>query len=204
MMPQPGADRSSAPLIMADRQLLAQLATARQHVLRAVDGLPEDAMHRTFVPSGWSITRLLNHLAYDDEMFWISAILGGDPRAIEALHDGWASDPMTGAAAIDVYTREIERSDRVLRRADLDAPPVWTPPASIFGAPPMRNGRAVVLRVLEETSVHAGHLDIVRELVDGHQNLVITPPPDFVPPVSSPTARSRLRAGRGPGSRSGD
>lgn len=38
----------------------------------------------------------------------------------------------------------------------------------------MSDGREVVLRVLTETSVHAGHLDIVRELADGHQDLVVT------------------------------
>ncbi len=43
----------------------------------------------------------------------------------------------------------------------------------MFDAPPMSNGREVVFRVLAETSVHAGHLDIVRELIDGHQNLVL-------------------------------
>ncbi|WP_255576094.1 DUF664 domain-containing protein [Cryobacterium sp. TMT1-3] len=95
---------------MGDAQLLAQLANERQHVLRAVDGLAEDAMHRVIVPSVWTITRLLNHLAYDDERFWISAVLSGDVRAIEALHDGWASDPMTGAEAIETYKRE--RSER--------------------------------------------------------------------------------------------
>lgn len=172
--PRPTAARDEeAQLTTADLQLLAQLAAARHHVLQAVDGLAEDAMHRAVVPSGWTVTQLLNHLAYDDEMFWISAILGGDPRAIDSLHDGWESDPMTGAEAIDEYKREIARSDEVLSRADLDAAPLWTPPASVFDAPPMRNGRQVVYRVLEETAVHAGHLDIVRELIDGHQNLVV-------------------------------
>ena len=160
-------------LIMSDAPLLAQLANERQHVLRTVSGLAEDDMHRAFVPSGWTITRLLNHLAYDDEMFWISAILGGDAEAIEAVHDGWSSDPMAGAEAINVYERQIARSDEVLRRIDLDAPPLWVPPASVYDGPPMRNGRAVIFRVLAETSVHAGHLDIVRELIDGHQNLVV-------------------------------
>ncbi|MDI3194436.1 DUF664 domain-containing protein [Pseudarthrobacter sp. AL07] len=37
----------------------------------------------------------------------------------------------------------------------------------------MANGREILFRVLAETSVHAGHLDIVRELIDGHQNLVV-------------------------------
>lgn len=159
---------------MRDEQLLAQLAQGRRHVLGVVDGLGEDAMHQAIAPSGWTITRLLNHLAFDNEMFWISAVLGGDAGAIGALHDGWASTPMTGAEAIAAYQREITRSDEVLADTDLDAPPRWNPPASALDAPPMRDGREIVFRVLSETSVHAGHLDIVRELIDGHQNLVIS------------------------------
>jgi hypothetical protein len=38
----------------------------------------------------------------------------------------------------------------------------------------MRDGREVVFRVLSETSVRAGHLDIVRELIVGHQNLIVS------------------------------
>lgn len=108
---------------MSDAQLLAQLASGRGHVLRGVDGLENHAMGRTLVPSGWTVTQLLNHLAFDDEMFWISAVLGGDDRAIAELHNGWASKPMTGAEAINIYKREIARSDEVLAKIDLDAPP---------------------------------------------------------------------------------
>ncbi|MCO4256679.1 mycothiol transferase [Pseudarthrobacter cellobiosi] len=158
---------------MSDNQLLAQLASERRHVLRTVDGLENDAMRRPLVPSGWTMTQLLNHLAFDDEMFWISAVLGGDDRAIAELHNGWKSEPMTGAEAINIYKREITGNDEVLAKIDLDAPPRWWPPTSVFHAPPMSNGREVLFRVLAETSVHAGHLDIVRELMDGHQNLVV-------------------------------
>ncbi len=158
---------------MSDEQLLEQLTNERRHVLTAVDGLNEDAMHRAMVPSGWTITQLLNHLAFDDEMFWISAVLGGDDEAISALHNGWASERMTGTEAISIYRRQIEQSDRILAEIDLGVPPRWTPPVDILDAPPMRDGREVVFRVLSETAVHAGHLDIVRELIDGHQNLVV-------------------------------
>ena len=158
---------------MKDPLLLAHVANERRHVLSAVDGLSEDAMQRSLVPSGWTITRLLNHLAFDDEMFWISAVLGGEARAIDALHDGWTSDSMTGAEAIAIYQREVDNSNRILEDADLDAPPRWWPPADVFDAPPMQDGREVVFRLLGETSVHAGHLDIVRELVDGHQHIVV-------------------------------
>lgn len=130
-------------------------------------------MRRTLIPSGWAMTQLLNHLALDDEMFWISAVLGGDDRAIAELHNGWTSEPMTGSEAINIYKREITRSDEVLAKIDLDAPPRWWSPPSVFDAPPMSNGREVLFRVLAETSVHAGHLDIIRELIDGHQDLVL-------------------------------
>ncbi len=159
---------------MNDSQLLSQLTAGREHVLRSVEGLPEEALHRVMVPSGWSVVSLLNHLAFDDEMFWISAVLGGDQGAIERLHNGWASEPMTGAEAITAYRREIVRSDDILGGVDLDAPPCWIPPADVYGGPPMRDGHEVLFRVLVETSVHAGHLDIVRELFDGHQDLVVT------------------------------
>ncbi|WP_104182297.1 DUF664 domain-containing protein [Arthrobacter sp. B0490] len=158
---------------MSDAQLLAHLAAERAHVLRAVEGLTETHLSTPLVPSGWTVTRLLNHLAYDDEMFWISAVLGGNAAAIEARHDGWHSTPMTGADAVSIYQEQITSSDRVLAEVDLDAPPRWWPPAAEFGYPPMADGREVVFRVLAETSVHAGHLDIVRELIDGHQNLVV-------------------------------
>ncbi|KRF05066.1 hypothetical protein ASH00_11510 [Arthrobacter sp. Soil782] len=158
---------------MSDELLLTQLASERDHVLNAVDGLTEAEMSRALVPSGWTITRLLNHLAFDDEMFWISAVLGRDPEAISALHNGWASRPMTGAEAVRIYKHEIRRSNRILARVDLNEPPRWWPPASEFAAPPMLEGREVAFRVLSETSTHAGHLDVVRELIDGHQNLVV-------------------------------
>lgn len=33
--------------------------------------LADDAMHRAIVPSDWTMAMLLNHLAFDNEMFWI-------------------------------------------------------------------------------------------------------------------------------------
>lgn len=116
---------------------------------------------------------MLNHLAFDDERFWISAVLDANPAAIEALHNGWKSTPMTGEDAVRKYREQIISSDRVLDGVGLNAPPRWWPPAAEFGYPPMGDGREVVFRVLAETSVHAGHLDVVRELIDGHQNVVV-------------------------------
>ncbi|WP_409017419.1 DUF664 domain-containing protein [Arthrobacter sp. MP_2.3] len=46
--------------------------------------------------------------------------------------------------------------------------------AGEFNAPRISDGREVIFRVLAETSVHVGHLDIVRELIDGQQNLIVS------------------------------
>ncbi|MBB5641053.1 hypothetical protein BJ997_001601 [Cryobacterium roopkundense] len=108
---------------MSDELLLTQLASEREHARHAVDGLTEAEMNAPLVPSGWTITRLLNHLAFDGEMFWISAVLGGDPEAIAELHNGWASRPMPGAEAVNIYRHQIRRSNRILAKVDLDDPP---------------------------------------------------------------------------------
>ncbi|WP_114855270.1 DUF664 domain-containing protein [Brachybacterium sp. YJGR34] len=158
---------------MQDPELREQLDEQRRHVLEAVGGLDEEQLRSVRVPSGWSIAQLLGHLTYDDEMFWIGAVLGAEPRAISGLRDGWSHEPATGHEAVARYRAEIERSDEVLARCDLSAPPRWVPPPSVFDAPIMADGRGVLFRMLSETAVHAGHLDIVRELIDGRRHLVV-------------------------------
>jgi hypothetical protein len=152
---------------------MVQLGAERSHVLAAVDGLGEEDLTRVVTPSGWSIARLLNHLTYDDEIFWLGAIVGGDEESIGLVRDGWNAPVGSGAEAIARYRRRVERSDDLLAEVDLDAPPRWWPPAEVFGFPPFAEARRCVYRVLVETATHAGHLDIVREGIDGRQHLVV-------------------------------
>lgn len=157
----------------SDELLFAHLENQRQHVLDTVAGLSEHDMQLVVVPSDWSIVRMLNHLTHDDEMFWGCAVLGADQDAIDALSDGWTRPAMSGVQAIGGYRAMAERSRELQSDLDLDAPPRWWPPAEVFDAPPMATARQVVFRLLAETSVHAGHLDVARELIDGQQYLVV-------------------------------
>lgn len=154
--------------------LVAHLEAERQHVLAAVEGLSEADGTRVVAPSGWSVAQLLQHLTFDDEIFWIGAILGGDAEGIGLIQDGWQVPVTSLADAVATYRHWVERSNSVLAQVDLDAAPRWWPSAEIFPFPPFRDARAVVFRVLVETATHAGHLDIVREQLDGHQHLVVT------------------------------
>ena len=57
--------------------------------------------------------------------------------------------------------------DEALRRAVL--PSGW-----IFPGLPSRPLRDTVLHVITETATHAGHLDAVRELIDGRTWMILT------------------------------
>lgn len=153
--------------------LLAHLEAERGHVLAAVEGLSEHDLTRTAAPSGWSIAQLLNHLTYDDEIFWASAIVGGDEEGIGLIQDGWKVPVTSGADALEQYRRWGRRSDAVLTEVNLDASPRWWPSEEVFPFPPFADARQCVFRLLVETATHAGHLDIARERIDGHQHLVV-------------------------------
>ena len=153
--------------------LVEQLEAARAHVLASVDGLDENQLTSVHAPVGWSISQLLNHLTFDDEIFWVQAVVGGDSAAIARVQDGWRVPVTHGAAAVEGYRSAVGRSREVLAGVDLGASPAWWPPPEVFPFPAFATNLQCVLRVLTETATHAGHLDIVRELIDGRQHLVL-------------------------------
>ena len=153
--------------------LVEQLDAAHAHVLATVDGLDEEQLTSVHAPVGWSISQLLNHLTFDDEIFWGGAILGADQECIALVTDGWKMPVTTGADAIAHYRRWSSHSTRLLQGVDLDSPPRWWPPRDVFPFPAFPDARRCALRLLSETSTHAGHLDIIREGIDGHQHLVV-------------------------------
>ena len=166
---------SPAPEAVGEREaLLTALRDQREHVLRAVAGLPDAELRRPVLPSGWTCLGLVQHLTLDVERFWFRAVVAGEDVDLRSGAEAWQVDPATPAAAVlDAYRAETRRSDEVVRATDLDAQPAWWP-VEVFADLPVRDLRRTVLAVLTETACHAGHLDAVRELLDGHQDLVLT------------------------------
>ncbi|MFF0724386.1 DinB family protein [Streptomyces sp. NPDC004134] len=165
---------------MADTELttlLGVLNGKRAHVLSILEGLDEEALRRPVLPSGWTCLGLVHHLALDDEKFWFRAVAAGEERAIEEIlgsgENAWQPAPeKTAEEVFALYRRECELADAFLAGADLDAAPAWWP--EFFGDWRHDNLREVTLHVITETATHAGHLDAVRELIDGRQRLVVT------------------------------
>ena len=153
--------------------LLAALNSQREHVLGALDGLPEDALRRPALPSGWTPLGMVRHLALEVEQFWFRGAVAGEPITLTSGDEAWQVPPDASAAAIlDLYRDQIARADAIIAATPIGAMPKWWP--DFFANFPPRPLRRTMLHVITETATHAGHLDAARELLDGTQWLVLT------------------------------
>ena len=134
-------------------------------MVRKIEGLDAEGLRRSPVASGTSLGGLVKHLAYVERQ-WFAASYGGlqldypwtdeDPDADFRLDDDETVESLTA-----FYQTECQRSrDLVAVNPDLER---------VVSA---SRGRMVSLRwilvhMIEETARHAGHADIIREMVDG-------------------------------------
>lgn len=160
--------------------MLRYLNAQREHILGAIDGLSDEDLRRPVLPSGWTSLGLIQHLTLDVERFWFQVIVAGKQEILtqlDALNDAgeiWSvSADTTAESVIDAYRTEAGRANTIIATTPLDAPPRWWP-AEIFGDYRLDTLREIILHVITETATHAGHLDAAREIIDGHQWLVLT------------------------------
>jgi hypothetical protein len=164
-------------LDMESKTLLTYLSAQRDHALGILEDLDEEALRRPVLPSGWTCLGLIQHLALDVEQFWFRAVVAGEQAAIDELADipnAWhVSADVPARAVFDGYRREIDRTNAIIAATPLDAAPAWWP-SELFGDWRLNTLREIILHVMTETACHAGHLDTVRELIDGRRWLVLT------------------------------
>jgi hypothetical protein len=156
--------------------LLSRLTGQRAHVLEQLEGLSDEQLRRPVLPSGWSCLGLVRHLTLSDERYWFEVVVAGDPLDFwpEGDNGDWRVEPDEPAEeVIEAYRAAIARADEIIAARRLDDPP--NQPEEWWGQAGLSfpDLRTVVVHVLVETSVHAGHLDAARELLDGRQHLVI-------------------------------
>jgi len=152
--------------------LRAALENQREHILATVDGLDESQLVTSLVPSSWTPAGLVQHLALDVERFWFQVVFAG--QSVEREGDpirAWDVAPGGGLAAVDRYREECALSDLVIAaHGSSDEPAAWP---DLFGTWRLSNLYEIMLHVVTETACHAGHMDIVRENVDGTQRTVL-------------------------------
>ena len=148
----------------------------RNHVLGAVEGLSDEALRRPVLPSGWSCVGMVQHLTLSVERLYFRAVVAGDPVVIDLVSSqdsAWqVASGLPAADVLDRYRHEAYLADAVIAGSAPDADLVWWPFPE--GEWRLHNVRDVLLHAITETACHAGHLDAVRELIDGQQWLVNT------------------------------
>jgi uncharacterized damage-inducible protein DinB len=159
----------------AKAHLHRYLQTGRDALVWKLEGLGEYDVRRPLTPTGTNLLGLLKHLAYV-EMGCFGPTFGRpvpevDPWLtddVELNADMWATAEESLGDILALYRRAWAVTDATVTELPLDAPgsvPWWDPAR-----------RAVTLlqiltHVIAETHRHAGHADIVRELIDGAAGL---------------------------------
>jgi hypothetical protein len=138
--------------------LLELLRYQRESLIRKVAGVDETAARQSPVGSGTTLLWLIKHLAAA-EIQWVVRRFGG---VAAVLPDAEVGPDDTAASVMAGYRAASAQADAVaLAAPGLDEPCR----ADDSGAPV--NLRWVLAHMLEETARHAGHADILRELIDG-------------------------------------
>jgi hypothetical protein len=159
-----------------EKEVLHQyLVVGREALLWKLDGLSEYDVRRPVVPTGTNLLGLVKHVAsvgvdYFGEVFgrpfpeplpWFAA--DAEPNA-----DMWATPDESRDDVIGLWHRAWSHADQTIEALPLDAPgvvPWWSE----------GNRNVTLSRVLvhmaTETHRHAGHADVVRELIDGAAGL---------------------------------
>ena len=156
--------------------LMNMLESQRRHIIGTMIDMPEEFLLAENLPSRWSPAGLVHHLTHDVERFWFRKVLVNDPdwQGMAAGIEAWdVPQGRTGAQVVAAYQDETDAINRLLATIDLDAAPQWWD-QDLFGHGAPVNLREILLHVIVETATHSGHMDIVRELHDGQQNLVLT------------------------------
>ena len=150
--------------------LLDRLAAEQRRVIGIVAELDEDAMRRVILPSGWSCAGMVQHLTRTTR-FWLMEVMTGQRDRSPSGDDVDADDfdvsaAPSGTVLIAAYADASHRGAVLVGDLRPTTPPAWWPEGR-WGPWRLENLTEVLLHLLVETSTHAGHLDVVRELIDG-------------------------------------
>jgi hypothetical protein len=153
------------PLIGDEKtSLYISLDRHRDVVLWKLEGLDDEQVRRPITPSGTSLLGLVKHLA-GVEYEWFCQTFGRPADPLRELETDPEADMRAGANEttadiIAFYTRARAAADRAIDELALDdIGTAW------FGE--QVSLRHVLIGMIEETARHAGHMDILRELIDG-------------------------------------
>lgn len=149
------------------------LQTGREALLWKLDGVSEYDARRPLTATGSNLLGIVKHVAsveagylgdcfgrpFEQAFPWFAE--DAEPNA-----DMWATVDESRESIVDLYHRVWRNSDATIAALDLNAAgrvPWWRPPEVTL--------QQILVHVIAETHRHAGHMDILRETVDGSAGL---------------------------------
>ena len=147
------------------------LRRRRSDLLGKLDGLDDYDVRRPMTPTGTNLLGLVKHVA-SVELGYFGEVFGRDPgrelpwfaEDAEPNADMWATADESRDEIVELHRFSAAHSDATIEALPLDAPgevPWWRPESRHVTL------QRILVHMVVETSRHAGHADILRELIDG-------------------------------------
>ncbi|MGY1821945.1 DinB family protein [Geodermatophilus sp. SYSU D00079] len=153
----------------AKEDLLTYLHARQADLLAKLDGLDEYAVRRPMTPTGTNLLGLVKHVAYV-QLGYFGEVFGRPSGRSYPWDDGeddadmWATADERREDVVELHRFSAAHADATIEALPLDA---------VGEVPWWREDRrrptlhTVLVHVCVEVARHAGHADVVRELVDG-------------------------------------
>lgn len=155
----------------AKDDLRRYLQQVREALLWKLDGLSEYDIRRPMTQTGTNLLGIVKHVAsveagylgdafgrpFAEPLPWFDE--GAEPNA-----DMWATPDESRADIVGLYRRAWKHSDETIAASELDTEgsvPWWPEKRRVATL------HRILIHMIAETNRHAGHADIVRELIDG-------------------------------------
>ena len=147
------------------------LRVQRDQLVAKLDGLGEGDVRRPMTPTGTNLLGLVKHVAsvqigYFGEVFdrphGLALPWFDDDAEVNA--DMWATADEPREEILELHRISARHSDATIEALDLDSPglvPWWGPDREHVTL------HQILVHVTVETARHAGHADIIREMIDG-------------------------------------
>ena len=150
-------------------QLTGWLDLQRALVRRKLEGLQVEDEHRAVLPDSPLMTPagLVSHLRWNEHC-WFNVIFLGGPKDSNPQFDevapgdaAWMVDDVPLGRLLDEFETQCAESNEITAAHSLDdvgKQPDFSPSL-----------RWIMIHMVEETARHVGHLDTMRELLDGQK-----------------------------------
>ena len=182
---------------MDDKDTLHRyLRAQRTSLVGKLDGLGEYEIRRPMTPTGTNLLGLVKHVA-SVQLGYFGVVfdrpsgrdLPWDADDAEVNADMWATADESREDVLALYRRAWAVTDATVEELPLDSAgrvPWWDPDREAVTL------HQILVHVIAETHRHAGHADIVRELVDGAVGSRQDDP--NIPTIDWPAYREQLEA----------